>query len=93
MAWFAKEQAQAIVSSAHDRVGKAWSWMGKALKEAVIAREVAMFLADQPTTDGLVKVHEINDLFEASYEFAGLRQHKTKKPRSRAQDRLLTAGS
>jgi hypothetical protein len=67
--------------------------MGKALKEAVIAREVAMFLADQPTTDGLIKVYEINDLFEASYEFAGLRQHKVKKAGARAQDRLLTARS
>jgi len=93
MAWFAKTQAKGIVQSAHDRVGKAWSWMGKAMKEAIIAREVAMFLADQPVTDGLVKVYEINDLFEASFELAGLRKSKTKKHGVRAQDRLLSVRS
>lgn len=91
MAWFAKEQAQLIVDRAHERVGKAWSWMAKAMREAVIAREVSMFLAEQPVQDGLVKVFEINDLFEAAFELAGLRQSKTKPGKSRAQDRLLSA--
>lgn len=63
MAWFTKLQAEGVVQSAHERVGKAWSWMGKAMKEAIIAREVAMLLADQQTTDGLLTVGDINDLF------------------------------
>jgi hypothetical protein len=93
MAWFAKEQAQLIVERAHERVGKAWSWMAKAMREAVIAREVSMFLAEQPVTDWLIKINEINDLFEASYELAGLRQSKSHKRGVRAQDRMLSARS
>jgi len=93
MAWFTKLQAEGVVQSAHERVGKAWSWMGKAMKEAIIAREVAMLLADQQTTDGLLTVGDINDLFEASYELAGLRQNKAKKRGVRAQDRLIAIRS
>lgn len=90
MAWFAKGQAAEIVSRAHHRMGAGWSFLAKAMKEAIVAREVALFLAEQPSTDGFLRLQEISDLFEASYELAGLRKAK-RKPGVRAQDRLLGA--
>lgn len=91
MAWFAKKQVEIVVDRAHERVGSGWSWMAKAMKEAVIAREVCMYLAEQPVTDGLVRMYEVNDLFEACFEHAGLRRHKVNKTGRSAMSRLLSA--
>lgn len=80
MAWYAEEQEQAqrIAVEAKRRVGPAWSWMGRALREAVVAREVAQFLREQPPEE-LVQTGDTVAVFEAAYKAAGLRVWAKKK--------------
>ena len=78
LGWWSDKQAQRIALRAKKRSGAMWSWFARAMKEAMVSREVVQFLRGESQGD-LPKVGDVVDLFEKAYEYAGLRPNKKVK--------------
>jgi hypothetical protein len=78
LGWWSDKQAQVVAVNAKSRSGSMWSWFGRSMKEALVAREMIQFLRCENQGD-VPKVGDVVDFYERVCDYAGLRPNKNVK--------------